>query len=818
MALVTSRTGLSQGAETTETVAWTSSSVRATTLTGTGLPVVAEDDFFEIRLSPIAGNNGLYQASGTPSTSSITCNKVDGADPTDDAAESVTWLGDTSTYKSVYFGVSGKQCAILEQGNVDVAGVTGQAIYSFAMQEWKDDSFLIANAPFPFNCIDSDAGKYIIGQDPNGNNNGWTFLDSTTYSIQTRKLLRNMGCNEIDADGNVVLRSVGIVTLGAFEDETAVTGDNAYYRFGTDTTTDTTVDFTFTGPVNEMVTFFEEFGNPATCEFASSTTITRASGSFIDDGYVVGGQVTIRNATTGANNGTETVTAVVALTLTCGGASWTPEVDTAAILAVNNANAITLGLRVRDADTYGKTFGQANLASAGKTVLGNFVYAFPLANATDLKVEATDIQIDANSDGAADVSPYDGMSINYYATPQAQTGLVGGSKDFGIIIVANNGTAQQVYEFVQWSLRSTGGNGTGDIDAEGGDVAIGRTMSGLMRFVGENLEVGSTDGGLTFPYNPEGGGTGVFVTGLNATSANSVSFWDNTQPSTPLAFPETIAVTLDFNATLVADSAAEYDLFYDRTKRTAVSDFVLTETTDLMTSALGLLPDATVGDYVRVAGTNLDALDMDGIYQIVTINTANEDWEVARYDNVTIVTVAEGSANVDDNCIDTPDAIIVHTNVRVAEVGASPAGTAALAFVSPDQVTDSDNGLAVFTVGMKVQIEGTTANDGIYEVATSVAGQLDFVEQTIVEEAVGVDTTGVITQVVSGLTSDDDFTFSYDFDGNVQGGRTVSTSTYVKAKAIGASTAQYTESTVQTIATGTPLTIPLVSQTERNYA
>jgi len=50
----------------------------------------------------------------------------------------------------------------------------------------------------------------------------------------------------------------------------------------------------------------------------------------------------------------------------------------------------------------------------------------------------------------------------------------------------------------------------------------------------------------------------------------------------------------------------------------------------------------------------------------------------------------------------------------------------------------------------------------------------------------------------------------------VQGGRTVSTTTYVKAKAIGLTSAQYIESPVSTIATGTPLTIPLFSATERN--
>jgi len=60
-----------------------------------------------------------------------------------------------------------------------------------------------------------------------------------------------------------------------------------------------------------------------------------------------------------------------------------------------------------------------------------------------------------------------------------------------------------------------------------------------------------------------------------------------------------------------------------------------------------------------------------------------------------------------------------------------------LAFVSPDQVTDSNNNLAQFFVGEYVSAEGSTAQDGTYEVATVVAGQLDMVEQTITAEGAG---------------------------------------------------------------------------------
>jgi len=117
-------------------------------------------------------------------------------------------------------------------------------------------------------------------------------------------------------------------------------------------------------------------------------------------------------------------------------------------------------------------------------------------------------------------------------------------------------------------------------------------------------------------------------------------------------------------------------------------------------------------------------------------------------------------------------------------------------------------------IGDLIRIEGTPTNDGIYEVDTVAAGTITTVEQTILTQAAGGSYT--ITKIVSGLANADEV-FSYDFDGNVQGGRAVSQPTFVKAKAIGASGSQYVETTVQSIITGTPLTVTLVGQTERNY-
>jgi len=329
------------------------------------------------------------------------------------------------------------------------------------------------------------------------------------------------------------------------------------------------------------------------------------------------------------------------------------------------------------------------------------------------------------------------MSVTYYATPQSQGDgggggdglLVGGPYNFGIVIDGNNGTAQEIYEWTQRQLRKTT-----DIDADA-DTAIGVVMDGLMRFVGSTLEVGSVDGGLSFPRNPDGGGSGVYIINLNASSSNDVVYFDNlgTQRSAPL----TVAVTLDFNQTLIDDTVAEYTLFFDFTRTRNVTTFAITSpsgasATFTSTAELTAL-NTGAGQYIRVTGLTGADEPMNGIWQ-VDAETSTSSWDVTRYDGASAVAVTSTTVDIDEYPIDSPDAIIVEDN---------------------------------------------TSTD------------------------------------VTGLASTD-FTFSFDYSNNTQGGRTSSTDADVVCRAIGQSTAQYTQSSVQTIST-TALTIPVTSQIERNF-
>jgi hypothetical protein len=897
MPLITSRSELNQGFETITpaTAIWatgTGADIRIHTGTNNDLPALAVGEFFEVRDHSQAVNNGLYEVvTVTTSTDDYECDKVSGSAPVVAGAEIVKVYGATgqTTEKSVFYDTAGLGIYLLEQGYLDAEGVTGQALYSHIMQEWKDDNFLIANGPFPVNAIDTDAGKYFIGQDAGGNNSGWTFEDDAGFSIRTRKLLRFAGWAEINSSGITVAQYFCAVTLGVFEDPA---NDTAFYQFGTDFEKDDTVDMDFAGPVNEAVQFYERLADDAInggTGVAIDTTgrvLTRSDGgNWYSDGFKVGGQIEVRDAEDSTMDSTWLISGVqdaVDGTLTCGraadssapvafidggggndqlqlpaGESWTTlgfvigskmiitsaedggndgnwpilaissdertadvatgtftanaddetavigcfddalTPDTAINAAINNSNAFRVGIRVRDADTYGKTYEEANLATIDKDSLGNFLFSFPLANATDQKIEETDANIDSQA-------PYTGMDLTFYATPQSRGGLVGGPYNFGIIMDGNNGTNQECFEWIQRQLRKLT-----DIDA-GAGTAIGRAVGLLARFVGEILECGSGDG-LSFPVNPQGGGSGFFIDNLNAASDNLTRFYDNT--NTLRSKPESIAVTLDFNQIAIDDTATEYDLFFDRTIRTpaaTLTDFVLTNATSKITSAGTNLPtnsEIAVGKYIRVSGLTGGDAPMNGVYQIVVINTPGADWTVVRYDGATIVDVASTAVDMDQNCVDTPDAIIVDT--------ANEYDAATISFTAPDLINDSANGLGVYAVDDKIRVENSTGglNDRIYKVVTASASQLEVEEQTIVTQ--GASPTVELTQVFSG-DAVADVVENFAFDSNTQGGRTVSTTTYVKAKAIGQLDAQYVESPVATIASGTPVTIPLFSAQERN--
>ena len=185
----------------------------------------------------------------------------------------------------------------------------------------------------------------------------------------------------------------------------------------------------------------------------------------------------------------------------------------------------TLTLYIR---SQGNTYASATSTSIGLTALNYIANRFPLAEATDSKISASDVTI-------ASTAPYTGMSITYGAVTRSIGGV---SYNFNIVVNGNNGTTQQIYEFVQYSLRLAT-----DIDAGAGSQ-VGFLADDLMRFEGDTLKTT----------------TGVAIDNFLASDRNNLVFKDT--GGTDRTFPFLATGTLSFNTNLVNDASAIFRMFF----------------------------------------------------------------------------------------------------------------------------------------------------------------------------------------------------------------------------------------------------------------
>lgn len=155
----------------------------------------------------------------------------------------------------------------------------------------------------------------------------------------------------------------------------------------------------------------------------------------------------------------------------------------------------TLTLFVRE---QGKTYASATNTSIGASTLTYKVERFPLTNATDLNISASDATISTTA-------PYTDISVEYFGTDQNRN-IDGTSAPFRIIVSDSSGTAtaQQIYEKIQYLLRQNS-----DIDSGAGTVT-GAVADALLSFRGTTLV----------------GATSLAIDNLNSNILNSVEFYD----------------------------------------------------------------------------------------------------------------------------------------------------------------------------------------------------------------------------------------------------------------------------------------------------
>lgn len=805
MAVITDPDSLSQGASTTPSDAvWGTPTGNQVTVTsaGAGLPGITAADFLEVRDHSNPVNNGLYvETGGTPSTSSITMTKITGAAPQAAAAEAVTFLGTTATKKNVHFDTAAKQIYLLEKGALSTDGVTMLALHSFCKEEWKSDATLIAAAPFPMIGISFAAGQWQFGVDPSGNFSGWKPAENVTSPvvIKTRRLVRNAGWDEIDASGVTLRKYFNVATLGSFEDEA---NDKAYYRFGTDATDlAAAVDFEFAGPVNEPVLYFREFGNPAGCAFTSGT-ITRTTGSFVTDGYQVGGQVTVRAAEDGGNNGSFVLTAVAALTLTVTGTPFTPNTDdTTAQLAVDNDNTVTAFIRVRDADPNGKKFQQANLASAGETEISSKIIKFPLANETDLDIDETDANIAANA-------PYTEIRARYLNGTYNREVDSATPRDFGIVVDVgtysrHNGVSNGTTLFT--SANHTLGAGEALADYAGGSLII---------------HEGTDKGTHTISGTPvdSAGTLQITLTAALTGSQSSLSF--TMQRATPI----------------VATKYQIYEKLHYQLRQASDVDetqnVVCGRTADDLAVFVG--PDLRLGSF---SPTNPNGGGSGVIIEGFDTNDTNN---LFFFDNGGVSRnypfVAAGTLRFNQSLVDDSDGEYwlfyeytkATTNSDIDCMG-NTGSTYDLEGTLPDLAVDdyilisgfaqaANNGLFRVTVETTPSADYTITKVDGTAVGTTETNQTVTVKQNpypspqaiIVDKNSGADIAGAIDTLT--------VNFDYDYENNVQGGRTADTNAAVVLVAAGLETAQVAVAKTLTITKTTGLSFSVTAATERNYS
>lgn len=183
---------------------------------------------------------------------------------------------------------------------------------------------------------------------------------------------------------------------------------------------------------------------------------------------------------------------------------------------------------------YQKSYAFSQLSDIGVNTMTYQAYRFPLANAADIKITHNDATVSGSA-------PYTGMSITWYAAAQ-QRSIGGVNRDFHVIIDGNAGTAEQIYEFVQYKLRQNV-----DID-DGAGSQIGKITNALLRFVGDTLYTQSV---------PQGG---VFIDDYQTTDVNRLVFVDDL--GVERTFPYTAAITLNFGENLVNDDSSKYWVYF----------------------------------------------------------------------------------------------------------------------------------------------------------------------------------------------------------------------------------------------------------------
>jgi hypothetical protein len=527
----------------------------------------------------------------------------------------------------VDFTVATQIITLAKSGNLSDDGITGQALYSYCKEEWKDDnqSYGLIKYPFPMLAITPEQFEF--------GNNGTTFSDWKLNSDASRKLMRFCGWRENNDTGGVGREYLGVVTLGTIDSTSKTVGDKAYYYVdGNATDKDTSfTEFTYAGPVNEAI---QIFGDPA--EDPTTTTL-----DYRDTTNTTGKDLVLRLRIFG-----KTYDKSSARAIGFDESNITYNAQRFPLAESTDEVISTLGVSTSDIDSN---------APYTDMDIGWYSTAQPRSGFTS-GTENFGIIIDGDVSVAQEDGGGAATAEQIYAWTQRQ--LI---KDKATNINTQTGsTATNYYGvFVDEPLV---------LSATGGDL------------ISQNI-INDDSAALN----------GVYVDSFSTDDKNRVKFRDNgwAVPDPLIAFPFSATFNLQFNNNARNDSAARYWLYYRYTRETAVSDLTITPTSGA-TATIGSAAavdftstaDFGVGalsqnDYIEITGAS-NAVN-NTVWQITSVPTANS-FTADIVNGATPLSETAFAGNIYRTPIGSPDATLVENFANTPIGDALIGGAASIAF------------------------------------------------------------------------------------------------------------------------------------------
>ena len=421
---------------------------------------------------------------------------------------------------------------------------------------------------------------------------------------------------------------------------------------------------------------------------------------------------------------------------------------------------------------YAKTYDQTNTTDIGITAgtpLPYNVQRFPLAEGTDLNVvdrtgaALTDTIITNNSQAGEKYDSADGNGPKIiFLTDSALSNTFGYTKDlsggpygFGIKIDGIAGDGSGNLSKTEiYSWVQYRLRADTNIEDSSGATKVGKLTDELLEFVGSTLKTKNAT-------NLDGGGTGVAIINFLATDVNDLAFRDNTE--TERTFPFTAAGVISFSNEILLDSSnAKFFMYHEYTR-----------------SYTGNIAIANVGP----ASSNplLDSANftLSG-FTFTPLNSVQNPLglQAGRYFKLT------GATNDNNNQI-----------------------------------------WKVLAVSDSTKFSAETFDDLPAVNATSFAGSIRT-RPINSPDAVLVDSAGTIVENTGGINSTlapanlstGTYTFEYDYDGNTQYDRVISTNVPIVIRALGLENGSFVELGGVNITRSTTNSYSVISAVERNYS